>query len=316
MLPSKKFTFVIIGVAVSVGGAVFLFMGLDADSVPYSRDGFSAVARGGADELGGPNISGDRPESSSKESSEEDQEVRGHSTASTDSDKTAESTEISQQSQNMTDHYPEDSWTREFLEYYNQTVDEPLINYSDISEFDRSKALRGFLERADVKNELRRFRAYTQKDLTINDKVADEDRRDYGNKVAQIFIDNSSPYNVTSLSIYRKAREIDDGGLREELINELRNTRLRYERMQNELVQLNVPEDAVEVHLALLNSSSLLEKRVAGMTLFSLDPIRGVVNAGAYKPQSKYFVESYEQLVAYLEEHEVSFAQGEPGSTL
>ncbi|MEX0930399.1 MAG: hypothetical protein WDZ79_01830, partial [Candidatus Paceibacterota bacterium] len=227
----------------------------------------------------------------------------------------ARSASASRQNQNFASHYPENSWTRAFLEHYNQSVEVPLSDYHDIGPDERKEALRSFLERSEVKNELRRFRTYTSKDLTVHDDLSEDAFRRYGNEVAQVFIDNSSPYEETALTIYHKAREYD-GETQDALLDELRRTRQRFENIQLGLAALSIPTDAVDVHIDLLNGLSLLEKRTAGMTLFSLDPIRGVINAGGFKAQSKYFVSAYLQLEEYLDEREVTFGQNEPGSTI
>ncbi|MEX1028393.1 MAG: hypothetical protein WD049_10390 [Candidatus Paceibacterota bacterium] len=197
--------------------------------------------------------------------------------------------------------------TVQFREYLSASTNNASVSDADAAvAADNTQLVRDFLAQHDIAAYLQRYNKTTRDDLTI---TASGDIQTYGTRVLGAFI-NADPETIgTELVLYQRARETDDAVERERLLTELAVIHQRYERIRQNLVQVPTPEQAVEAHLKLVNSVALMVKRTEGMAAMEADPIRAVVDAGAYPVFADTFVDAYEEMMAYLEASGVRFAQ-------
>lgn len=131
---------------------------------------------------------------------------------------------------------------------------------------------------------------------------------DYGNRVGVIL----SSYNLTEEKdtvILLNALQYNQP----EYLEPLRQNATAYQNITDDLLDMVVPADAAQAHLALLNSTSQLNSVLESMIAVNTDPVRSLAAVSQYIPAATNLANASLGIKAYLNTQSVTYSPSEPG---
>ena len=151
-------------------------------------------------------------------------------------------------------------------------------------------------------------RTYTASDLSIIKASDDTALRTYGNAMGTI-VKKYSIKNENELVIFERAVRNDNP---EELKN-LDPILAAYEGMLREMISVSVPQNAVSIHVALLNSMSGIFSTIQAMRVIYSDPSTALLSVSEYVNYSKKQGETLKGVSDLFGNKNVAFAENENG---
>lgn len=153
---------------------------------------------------------------------------------------------------------------------------------------------------------------YLRKDIVIGEETGNDAVRAYGNATGEaILAHNAKPEGTeTELVILGRALREDDVSL----LSDLSIVRKNYEGMVTALLPLRVPKDAVEEHLALLNTLQAVRDDVAGFEKAFEDPLVAFLRIQRYENDVAAMVEALERTRKLLEGANIIYGNEESGN--
>lgn len=136
---------------------------------------------------------------------------------------------------------------------------------------------------------------YTDINLHIVNTSKDSVKK-YTEEMNQIITNYSSQVKVNPMDILLVASESED----EKELAKLDPIILVAKNLINSLIKINVPEDAVQAHLNLINSSSNILSDLEAARVTFTDPVRGIAGIGQYVEDLTNFQTATNDISAYL----------------
>jgi len=167
-------------------------------------------------------------------------------------------------------------------------------------------AAQSFLEDQNVKQMVSSYEHYTTNDLTL---VEDPDQaflKQYADHIASALSPRGQREKVSAYPLYLNAKKAPSDSKRQQYVQKLKKAQDHYTAIRTKLLTMDVPAEAAEHHIDLVNSISVLAARIKGMEKITTDPIRAIIHGTAYKTQAQAFVVSYRRVQAYLAEHDIA----------
>lgn len=152
---------------------------------------------------------------------------------------------------------------------------------------------------------------YKASDLEIIKDADTEAYRAYGNAVGNAIKRNETKA-PNEADILESASEHEDP----EELAALEERVAHYEKLAGDIKIIPVPEDAAAVHADLLTALEALRLSTEGMRFLLTDPVKALASIGYYPHAAELLVESSKRLAAHLEQRGVSFEKDEPGRLL
>jgi len=137
---------------------------------------------------------------------------------------------------------------------------------------------------------------YTRKNIRVGSKTSKELIQAYSNSITQILINRAIEDKGTTLDIISHAVKNQN----QAELKKLDPIIASYKGVMSDLVNMEIPSDAVDVHLNFLNSYSNLLSTVESMRVLFTDPVRSFSVIGLYQQQSQDLVSSVEKLSLYF----------------
>lgn len=137
---------------------------------------------------------------------------------------------------------------------------------------------------------------YTRKNIRVGSKTSKDLVEMYSKSITQILINRAIEDRGTTLDIISSAVKNQD----QSELKKLDPIIASYKGVISDLVNLEIPSDAVDVHLNFLNSYSNLLSTVEAMRVLFTDPVRSFSAIGLYQGQSQELVSSVEKLSLYF----------------
>jgi len=152
---------------------------------------------------------------------------------------------------------------------------------------------------------------YNRTDITIIDDDSKELMREYGNAVGTaILANNTKPEGVEhELVILGRALEKDDAAL----IADMAIIRKNYEGMVAEILTVPVPREAVDAHLALLNSLKAIHDDVVAFENAFKDPLVAFLRIKRYQNDAVALGVSVDLVRRALERENIVYRNDEAG---
>ena len=116
----------------------------------------------------------------------------------------------------------------------------------------------------------------------------------------------------SELIIFERALENED----ESDLAGLKDRVERYQSLLSAFLAVPVPESAVDMHIALLNSMESLKESVDGMALALKDPVHSLSSATAYPAAVTALIDSFDRIKNLLALKQISFKEDEKGYIL
>ena len=187
-----------------------------------------------------------------------------------------------------------DDFLREYLEDMGEEVQEItlefLVNKIDESEFDPQ---------------------YTLDDISISSENTLESFKKYGNELGAVFLKygNTKEYPVNEVEILEKALESQDP---KDLV-ELKLVSIIYKNLSKDILAVEVPFGAAELHLSLVNSYDKLSRSIAAMAYLFTEPLRGGYANEIYTKELSVIKITFINVMGFFDRRDVKFDETEPG---
>lgn len=190
-----------------------------------------------------------------------------------------------------------ETMTERFFAYYDEKIG---LDNEDAAIGTRQKVLFDFLASENVDEILNDFKIYTKNDLVVI-KTSGESKQNYQNSFDSnilLYVDPDTLEN--ELTIFRRAQNLDSNEEKREELSKLPAIRESYKSLQKSLIATSVPEEAVDIHLDLVNSIGLIVDRIEGMEKLLEDPLLAKAYAAAYEGQASVFIDAYTEVESYF----------------
>lgn len=196
-----------------------------------------------------------------------------------------------------------DKFSQEFFARYME-----LKQNGDINEQDQADLISLFAEK---NYSLMPNKIYTEKDLKILDDESPSALHSYGNSVVKIITENTPKKTDNELLILEKALKSNNP----EEVKKYDIIIKSYKKMISGLLGVFVPisEDAVEIHISLLNSISSIISNIEAMKKVFDDPILATSNITSFINNSNAFLTSWFGLQVYFKNENIIFNKDEYG---
>jgi len=172
-----------------------------------------------------------------------------------------------------------------------------------------SKVITTFFEQNNIQEYIQSFPHYTNTDISTENTINRETIKRYSSSITRAFYSHLPKHSTDDeYALFKKAQQATTPEARQLYSNQLQIAGDRYRNILHDLLEIPVPRDAIEKHLALINSLSLIITRIEGMQNLYTEPVRAIIDAGAYRGQIPALVRSYNALGAYFENHNVEFS--------
>ena len=156
-----------------------------------------------------------------------------------------------------------------------------------------------------------RFSTYSAANLSLIDDSSTAAIRKYGNDLGEVVRENSS-MNVNEAVILSQALNQDNKAT----LNALAPISSSYHNLLSFSLRVKVPREAVEAHLAWINSLSAMAETIDAMQVAFQDPVRTVLYLNKYQENAQTLANSVKRLKQLFDGKGVTFSPSEPGSTI
>ena len=150
--------------------------------------------------------------------------------------------------------------------------------------------------------------SYTSTDLNITQDDNVESIKKYGNEMGNIII----KYSIESegeLVILKRALENND----KEEIKKLELIIKGYKNHLNNFLNVPVPQSAVDTHLKMVNSFSLIIDTIEKMRAVFSDPLVALNGVAMYQDDAQELVDAFQDSNEYFKIKDISFDKNEAG---
>lgn len=223
---------------------------------------------------------------------------------------------------------PEEDWEKEF----NSLTSKPLNPSTDLSSSTLTDLLARSLFTQFAKNQDQgqlteaaqqqviadtlgkinlRFTSYTVNNLSLSEDSSPAGIKKYGNDLGKVVEDNSSE-NMNEAAILAQALAQSNSSS----LGALDPISSSYHNLLSYSLRVKVPREAVEAHLAWVNSLSAMADTVDAMRVAFQDPVRTVLYLDKYKQSAESLADSVKRLKQLFDGKGITFAPNEPGSVL
>ncbi len=150
---------------------------------------------------------------------------------------------------------------------------------------------------------------YTAQNLTV---VGDTNAslKAYGNAVIQILIDHSGASETATLLAVSTATDKNDPSQ----LKKLPAINAEYKAILAGLLAVPVPKTLSPLHVAIINSYSVIIASYPDMQTSLSDPLRGIVGLQTYETQLDTLIRLYTNIAQNLNKDGILFSKDEPGS--
>jgi hypothetical protein len=152
-------------------------------------------------------------------------------------------------------------------------------------------------------------KTYTTQNLTV---VGDTNAslKAYGNAVIQILIDHPNASEKATLLAVSTATDKNDASQ----LKKLPAINAEYKAILAELLTVPTPKTLSPLHVAVINSYSIIVASYPDMQASLSDPLRGIVGLQTYEAQLDILIRLYTNIAQNLNKDGILFTKDEPGS--
>jgi hypothetical protein len=153
---------------------------------------------------------------------------------------------------------------------------------------------------------------YSVNNITVEPTDSKQSIINYGNAVGKAFAIPLPKDGQYELAIFSNFATTNNAAL----LSQLTENITRYQKIVSGLLAIPVPENFVQVHLAVINALSAMIYEIEGMQNFPTDPIGGQNAAQAYQNTFLSLTAALNQEKSLFISSDVTFTTGEPGDFL
>jgi hypothetical protein len=151
--------------------------------------------------------------------------------------------------------------------------------------------------------------SYTVRDLTVV-KDSNDSLKTYGNSVIQILTNHQDASEKATLLAVSTATDHNDPSQ----LKKLPAIAAAYKAILSELLATPVPQTLSPLHVAIINSYSVIVAAYPDMQVSLSDPLRGIVGLQTYEAQLDTLIRLYTNIAGNLNKDGILFSKSEPGS--
>jgi len=152
-------------------------------------------------------------------------------------------------------------------------------------------------------------KVYFKRDLKIGTNDSQDAKRAYGNAMGSIIVKNTPSVHENELLILDRAVQNQD----KKEIAKLGIIQASYKKNIQDFLNLVVPPSVADIHLAVVNSFSLTENAVDGMTKVFTDPVVALSALEEYQNAGQEIATTFIAVELYFKNQNILFGQSEPG---
>lgn len=177
----------------------------------------------------------------------------------------------------------------------------------NLTEAEQSALVKSLIEQ-EAKKVL--VKTYAVSDLSVSSIDTEEIKKNYGNKLGEIFLqsrkDKIGSGDIAIIQAYNINK--DPGPLAT-----LRIKKNKLDSLVRSLLQISVPPSAVVYHLRLINALSQYKTTVDSLSQIDTDPIKASLAFREYGTLNATLLSSLKSIQLYFNVENVTFTKNEPG---
>lgn len=148
---------------------------------------------------------------------------------------------------------------------------------------------------------------YNLSDLNISPENDTDEIKKYGNELGLIIKKHFDPIAESELTVLAKAAQAQN----ESEIKELEKIALAYKNVSEEVLELKVPSNLTENHLAIVNSFSKISDEINKMKKGFVDPMMVLIGLKQYQTTSETAHGALKNMNSYFSDKNITFENKE-----